>query len=207
MPARTTRDSAKKKPQSAAGGREQIKTFRTAGQFAAWLQKNHGKSSGVWARIAKKGSKLKSMTYAEALDTALCYGWIDALKRAEGESAWLQRFVPRRPKSLWSKINRGRALALIDRGEMKDPGLAEVERAKQDGRWDAAYDSPAAAGVPPELEAALNRNTRARKFFDKLDRINRYAVIWRVQTATAGETRARRVATLVAMLEKGEKLH
>jgi len=147
------------------------------------------------------------MTYPEALEVALCYGWIDALKRPESESAWLQRFVPRRPKSLWSKINREKALALIERGEMKPAGHAEIERAKGDGRWDAAYDSQAKAAVPPELEAALARNPRARAFFDGLDRINRYAIIWRIQTATKPETRQRRLDTLLEMLEKGKTLH
>lgn len=147
------------------------------------------------------------MTYQEGLHVALCYGWIDALKRPEDDSAWLQRFVPRRPKSLWSRINREKALLLIDRGEMKPAGHAEIERAKSDGRWDAAYDSPARAEVPPELERELARRPKAKAFFDQLDRINRYAIIWRVQTATTPETRARRLATLVEMLEKGETLH
>ena len=147
------------------------------------------------------------MTYPEGLDVALCFGWIDALKRPESESAWLQRFVPRRKASLWSKINREKAMGLIERGEMQPPGLAEVERARGDGRWDAAYDSQARATVPAELEAALEKNPRARDFFAGLDRVNRYAVIWRIQTAKKPETRARRVATLVEMLEKGEKLH
>jgi uncharacterized protein YdeI (YjbR/CyaY-like superfamily) len=186
---------------------EPIRTFRTRQDFASWLEKNHGRSSGIWARIAKKGSGLKSMTYLEGLDTALCYGWIDALKRPENESAWLQRFVPRRKASLWSKINREKALRLIERGEMRPPGLAEIERAKGDGRWEAAYDSPARAMVPPELEAELARRPKAKQLFDSLDRINRYAIIWRVQTAKKPETRARRIATLVEMLEKGKKLH
>jgi uncharacterized protein YdeI (YjbR/CyaY-like superfamily) len=186
---------------------EPTKTFRTADDFAAWLEKNHARASGVWARIAKKGSKVKSMTYAEGLDVALCYGWIDALKRPESESAWLQRFVPRRKTSMWSKINRDKALGLIERGKMRPAGLAEIDRAKGDGRWDAAYDSPAKASVPAELEAALESRPKAKSFFDKLDRINRYAIIWRIQTAKKPETRARRLATLVEMLEKGEKLH
>jgi uncharacterized protein YdeI (YjbR/CyaY-like superfamily) len=207
MPRKTPSLKPKRKSARAAAGPERIRTFRSQGDFAAWLEKNHRKSSGVWARIAKKGAKVRSMTYAEGLDVALCYGWIDALKRAHDESAWLQRFVPRRPRSLWSRINREKALALIESGEMKESGLAEVERARQDGRWDAAYDSPARAGVPQELEEALTKNERAREFFDRLDRTNRYAVIWRIQTAATAETRARRVATLVAMLEKGQKLH
>ncbi|HEY1951528.1 MAG TPA: YdeI/OmpD-associated family protein [Gemmatimonadaceae bacterium] len=184
-----------------------MKTFRTAGDFSAWLEKNHARSTGVWARIAKKGSKTKSMSYAEGLDVALCYGWIDALKKPESEAAWLQRFVPRRKASLWSKINREKALALIERGEMRAPGHAEIARARGDGRWDAAYDSPATATVPAELDDELARRPKAREFFDTLDRVNRYAIIWRVQTAKKPETRMRRIALLVDMLEKGEKLH
>jgi len=147
------------------------------------------------------------MTYLEGLNVALCYGWIDALKRPESESAWLQRFVPRRKGSLWSKINREKAVGLIERGEMRPAGLAEVERARSDGRWEAAYDSPSRATVPGELEAALQKNPAAKDFFANLDRVNRYAIIWRIQTAKNPETRARRVETLVRMLEKGEKLH
>jgi uncharacterized protein YdeI (YjbR/CyaY-like superfamily) len=186
---------------------EPTKTFRTADDFAAWLEKNRDRASGVWARIAKKGSKIKSMTYAEGLDVALCYGWIDALKKPESQSAWLQRFVPRRKSSMWSKINRAKALALIECGRMRASGLAEIDRAKSDGRWDAAYDSPAKASVPPELEAALESRPKAKAFFAQLDRVNRYAILWRIQTAKKPETRARRLATLLEMLEKGEKLH
>ena len=123
------------------------------------------------------------MTYPEGLNVALCYGWINALKKPESESAWLQRFVPRRKSSLWSKINREKAMGLIERGEMRPRGLAEVERAKGDGRWDAAYDSQSSATVPAELEAALEKNPRASDFFANLDRVNRYAIIWRIQTA------------------------
>jgi uncharacterized protein YdeI (YjbR/CyaY-like superfamily) len=186
---------------------EPTRTFRTRDDFATWLEKNHHRSSGIWARIARKGGGLKSMTYQEALEVALCYGWIDALKRPEDERAWLQRFVPRRPRSLWSKINREKALGLIERGEMRPAGHAEIERAKQDGRWDAAYDSPSRATVPAELETELARRPKAKRFFDGLDRINRYAIIWRVQTAKTPETRARRMAKLMEMLEKGETLH
>ena len=197
----------KKTSRGGAAASERIRTFRTSRDFAAWLARNHDKSSGIWARIAKKGGKLKSMTYDEALEIALCYGWIDALRRSHDESAYLQRYVPRRPKSLWSKVNREKAIALIERGEMKPPGLAEVERAKRDGRWDVAYDPPARAEVPEELDAALKKNRRAKDFFDTINRTNRYAVIWRLQTAKTPETRARRLAALVAMLEKGEKFH
>jgi len=186
---------------------EAKRTFRTREDFAAWLEKNHRRSTGIWARIARKGGGLKSMTYQEGLEVALCYGWIDALKRPENDAAWLQRFVPRRPKSLWSRINREKALALVERGEMRPAGHAEIERARQDGRWDAAYDSPSRATVPADLETELAKRPKAKAFFDSLDRINRYAITWRIQTAMNPETRARRIDKLVGMLENGETLH
>ena len=205
-PAAPKRVKAKKKKAKPAPA-EPTRTFRTRKEFAAWLEKNHARSTGIWARIARKGGGLKSMTYQEGLEVALCYGWIDALKRPENETAWLQRFVPRRPKSLWSRINREKALALVERGEMRAAGQAEIERAQQDGRWDAAYDSPSRATVPAELETELAKRPRAKKFFESLDRINRYAVTWRIQTATNPVTRARRVEKLVDMLEKGQTIH
>lgn len=186
---------------------EPIRTFSTSKQFAGWLARNHDRATGIWARIARKGSRLRSMTYQEGLEVALCYGWIDALKRPEDDEAWLQRFVPRRKNSVWSKINREKALALIERGEMKSAGHAEIERAKADGRWEAAYDPPARVTVPEDLELELSRRPKAREFFDKLNRINRYAIIWRIQTAKKPETRQRRLGTLVEMLEKGKTLH
>jgi len=199
-----TAKQKKKAPDSALGP---IRGFKTQKDFASWLDKNHDKSSGLWVRIGKKGSGIKSVTYAEALEAALCYGWIDGLKKPESEKAWLQRFVARRPRSLWSKINRDKALALIAAGRMKAAGHAEIERAKKDGRWDAAYDSPSKATVPTDLQQELDRHPSAAAFFNTLDRINRYAIIWRVQTARTAETRQRRVRNLIDMLEKGEKLH
>lgn len=184
-----------------------IRAFKTPQAFADWLEKNHAKADGLWVRLGKKGSGLKSITYAEALEVALCYGWIDALKLPENEKTWLQRFLPRRQKSLWSKINRDKALALIESGRMHAAGHAEIERAKSDGRWEAAYDPPSKATVPPELERELDRNPKAKAFFEKLDRINRFAIIWRVQTATTAENRQNRIQTLVDMLEKGKTIH
>ncbi len=150
---------------------------------------------------------MQSVSYGEALEAALCYGWIDAKKKPESDQAWLQRFTPRRAKSIWSKVNREKAAALIAAGRMQPPGLEQVERARQDGRWSAAYDSPADAAVPADLQAALDRNARAKAFFQTLDRANRYAVLWRIQTAKKTETRARRIRRFVEMLEKREKLH
>jgi uncharacterized protein YdeI (YjbR/CyaY-like superfamily) len=175
--------------------------------WEVWLGAHHTTSGGVWLRLAKKGASIQSLTYAEAIEGALCYGWIDAQKKGESEHAWLQRFTPRRAKSIWSKINREKAAALIKAGRMQAAGLEQVARARQDGRWDAAYDSPAGAEVPDDLAAALKRNARAKAFFGTLDRANRYAILWRVQTAKKAETRAARIRKFVEMLERHEKLH
>jgi uncharacterized protein YdeI (YjbR/CyaY-like superfamily) len=175
--------------------------------FADWLAENHARSPGVWLRLAKKDSGVASITYAEAVESALAWGWIDGQKQRGDEASWLQKFAPRRPKSVWSKINREKALALIAAGQMKPPGLAQVESAQRDGRWEAAYDPPSKAAVPAELEAALAKNARAAAFFATLNAANRYAIVWRVQTAKKAETRARRVEQLVDMLARHEKLH
>lgn len=158
-------------------------------------------------RIAKKGAPAPSATYVEALEEALCYGWIDGQKRRGDQHTWLQRFTPRSKRSLWSKINCERVDALIASGRMQAPGLAEVERAKADGRWKQAYDSHRTIKVPPDLQAALNKNPKAKAFFATISKGNRYAVLWRVQTAKKPETRARRIKTYVAMLAKHQKFH
>jgi uncharacterized protein YdeI (YjbR/CyaY-like superfamily) len=150
---------------------------------------------------------LGSVTYAEALEEALCYGWIDGQKRPESEEAWLQRFVPRSPKSIWSKINREKAKALIANGKMKAAGLAAVEAAKKDGRWEAAYDSPKTSTVPEDFQSALNASKSERKFFESLDGANRYALLFRIQTVKKPETRARKTREFVEMLERGERIH
>lgn len=184
-----------------------IREFKSRKEFATWLEKNHDSSPGLWVRIARKGAGTKSITYSEGVEAALCYGWIDAQKLPESESAWLQRFMPRRPRSIWSKINREKSLALIASGQMKPAGIEEIERARKDGRWDAAYDSPSGATVPADLEKELDRNPKAKAFFKTLSRTNSYAITWRVQTAKKPETRARRIKTFIEMLEKGETLH
>jgi uncharacterized protein YdeI (YjbR/CyaY-like superfamily) len=181
--------------------------FETQREFAAWLSKNHGSASGVLLVLGKSGGKVRSLTYAEAVEVALTWGWIDAKKSARDAHTWLQRFTPRTSKSPWSKINREKATALIEAGKMKAPGLAEVERAKRDGRWKAAYDSPSAAKVPPDLALALEQKPRARKFFDELDAANRYAILHRLMTAKKPETRAERLSRFVTMLSKGETIH
>jgi uncharacterized protein YdeI (YjbR/CyaY-like superfamily) len=184
-----------------------ILLFPRQKDWEVWLRMHHASSSGVWLRLAKKGSAIQSVSYGEALEAALCYGWIDAQKKGESQQAWLQRFTPRRTKSIWSKVNREKAAALIEAGRMQPAGLDQVARAKQDGRWIAAYDSPANAEVPDDLSAALDRNARAKAFFHTLDRANRYAILWRIQTVKKAETRARRIRQFVDMLERHEKVH
>lgn len=184
-----------------------IRLFKTQSAWAAWLEKSHRKSSGLWLRLAKKGSSLRSITYAEALEVALCYGWIDGQKRGESEDAWRQRFLPRSANSIWSKINRDKAGVLIASGRMKVAGLEAIEAAKQAGRWAAAYDSPKGATVPEDFQAALDASVRAREFFQTLDGANRYAVLFRIQTVKKAETRVRKIREFVEMLEKREKIH
>jgi uncharacterized protein YdeI (YjbR/CyaY-like superfamily) len=180
-------------------------TFSDAAEWGAWLAKHHRRSGAVLLRIPKaKGSEL---TYARALDVALAWGWIDSQKRALDSSAWLQRFSRRTASSPWSKINRAHAEALIASGAMKPPGLDEVERARADGRWERAYEGSRTATVPTDLAAALEQSPRARAFFETLDRANRYAILWRVQTAKKPETRARRIEQLVALCAAGKTLH
>src|ERR1700722_11855852 len=181
--------------------------FKSKHDWAAWLEKNHRKSTGLWLRLAKKGSRLRSVTYQEALQVALCYGWIDGQKRPENDETWLQRFVSRSSMSIWSKINREKALALIASGEMKAAGLEAIENAKKNGRWDAAYDSPSKAIVPSDFQAALDANPRAAAFFKTLDGANRYAVLWRIQTVKKAETRERKIVQFIEMLERKEKIH
>jgi uncharacterized protein YdeI (YjbR/CyaY-like superfamily) len=181
--------------------------FKSKQDWAAWLEKNHRKSTGLWLRLAKKNSGLQSVSYKEALDVALCYGWIDGQKRPESEQIWRQRFVSRSSTSIWSKINREKALALIASGEMKAAGLEAIENAKKNGRWDTAYDSPGGATAPDDFQAALDANPRAAEFFQTLDRANRYAVLWRIQTVKKAETRARKIEQFIEMLERGEKIH
>lgn len=181
--------------------------FAAARAFEAWLRKNHASCDGVWLLIAKAGADEPTVTYAHAVEIALCYGWIDGQKKALDDRHWLQRFTPRRARSLWSKANREKAEALIASGRMQPSGMAEVERAQGDGRWHAAYDGPRTAVVPPDLQAALDARPEARDFFAQLNGANRYAVLWRVQTAKRAETRARRIEALVEMLARGEKIH
>lgn len=184
-----------------------IRLFATQAAWARWLEANHRKSAGLWLRLAKKGSGLRSLTYGEALEVALCYGWIDGQKRGESDEAWLQRFLPRSGRSIWSKINRDKANVLIASGRMKAAGLTAVAAAKKAGSWDAAYDSPKAANVPEDFQAALDASSRAREFFQSLDGANRYAVLFRIQTVKKAETRARKIREFIEMLERNERIH
>jgi uncharacterized protein YdeI (YjbR/CyaY-like superfamily) len=183
------------------------RAFKDAKAWDAWLAKNQTATGGIWMRLAKKASGVKSITYPEAVEIALCHGWIDGLKRPESATTWLQRFTPRRPRSIWSEINRKKALALIASGQMKPAGLEEIERARRDGRWDVAYASPKSATMPPDFQKELNRHPKAKAFFKTLSRTNSYAIMWRIQTAKKPETRARRIATFIEMLEKGATIH
>ena len=183
-----------------------IQLFPRQSDWEDWLSA-HGDAPGIWLKIAKKNKGVSSVTYAEALDVALCHGWIDGLKRACDDQYFLQRFTPRRPKSLWSKINIAKVERLLAANRVAAAGLREIDAAKHDGRWQAAYDSASNMEVPPELSAALAKKVKARKFFEQLDRTNRYAFCWRVQTAKTPGTKQARVDKFIAMLERGEKIH
>jgi uncharacterized protein YdeI (YjbR/CyaY-like superfamily) len=176
-------------------------------KWKAWLAKHHAASPGVWLEIAKKGSTVDSVSYADAIAVALCYGWIDGQKAAVDEQRWRQRFTPRTARSKWSKINCQKATELIEQGEMKPAGLREVEAAKADGRWDAAYAGQRTMVVPDDLRAALKRNVRARAFFETIDSANRYAILFRVHDAKKPQTRRARIEKFVAMLAEHRTLH
>ena len=183
-----------------------IKHFKDQKGWEKWLVANAG-GKGIWLQIAKKDSGIASVNYAEALEVALCHGWIDGQKRGHDEQFFLQRFTPRRPRSLWSKINIGHVERLIAAGLMQPGGLREVEAAKADGRWDAAYQGFSGMEVPGELAEALMGNRKAREFFDQLDKTNRYSFCWRVHTAKKPETRLARARKFVEMLARGETIH
>ena len=191
----------------AAAEDREILAFTDQAAWAAWLADHHETSPGVWLKLAKAGSGIASVTYPEALDVALCHGWIDGQKDKLDDQFWLQRFTRRGPRSKWSKINRTKATELIDAGRMAPAGLREVERAKADGRWEAAYDGPRTATVPDDLQAALDANEKAGAFFATLNGANRYAVLYRIQDAKRPETRARRIEQIVAMLTEGKTFH
>lgn len=185
----------------------EILSFRSSSEFRTWLAANHRQSAGIWLRIFKKDSGESSVTYAEALEEALCFGWIDGQKQRHDEVSWRQRFTARRPKSGWSKINTQHAKRLIAAGRMTAAGRAQINAAKKDGRWTAAYDSPSNATFPEDFLAALRRNRKAQAFFESLNKANRYAIAYRLQTAKKPETKQRRMKMILAMLDRGEAFH
>ena len=184
-----------------------IHLFADPGAFETWLEENHDSSAGLWLKVAKKGTGKRSVTYPEALELALCFGWIDSQKRGFDEEYFLQRFTPRRPRGRWSQINREKAETLIAAERMRPAGLAEVEAAEADGRWEAAYGGERTAEVPDDLQRVLDASPAAAEFFAGLDSANRYAVIYRLNDAKKPETRERRLRKFIAMLERGEKIH
>jgi uncharacterized protein YdeI (YjbR/CyaY-like superfamily) len=180
--------------------------FSSVGEWEDWLEANQ-RGPGVWMKVAKKASGIESVTTAEALDVALCFGWIDSRREALDEQYFLQRYTPRQPRGRWSRINREKVERLTAEGRMRASGLAEVDRAKADGRWAAAYDGQRTATVPDDLRRELAARPAAKAFFETLDSQNRYAILYRLDDAKKPETRARRLAKFVAMLEAGETIH
>jgi uncharacterized protein YdeI (YjbR/CyaY-like superfamily) len=192
---------------SRGAARSGFRSFASPRDWARWLAKHHAKSDGVWLRFFKKTADRKALTYAEALDEALCYGWIDGQAKKHDDASWLQKFTPRRSKSIWSKRNRDHVARLVALKKMRSAGLREVEAARADGRWEQAYDSPRNLSVPKDFLQALGKSKKGAAFFATLNRANVYAITWRLQTAKKAETRDRRMAAILAMLEKGEKFH
>jgi len=181
--------------------------FKSATHFRRWLAEHHGKVDGIWLRMFKKDSGKATVTYAEALDQALCFGWIDGQKKAYDKLSFIQRFTPRRAKSSWSKLNTQHVERLTKAGQMMPAGLAAVQAAKADGRWRSAYDSHRTATPPKDFLNALNRNKKAKAFFESLNKANVYAIVYRLQTAKRPETRERRMQTILAMMKRGERFH
>jgi uncharacterized protein YdeI (YjbR/CyaY-like superfamily) len=184
-----------------------ILAFETPDTFEVWLTKNHDKSDGLWLKLFKKSSKRKTITYAEALDVALCYGWIDGQKQSHDEEAWLQKFCPRGAKSVWSKINTGHVERLIKEGRMMPAGLDAVEKAKADGRWSRAYESPSKMTIPEDFLKVLSKNKKAAAFYKGLNKTNLFAIGFRLQTAKKQATREKRMKEIIEKLAKGEKFH
>lgn len=186
---------------------ETVLAFKTAQAWRTWLTKHHAKSAGIWVRIYKKNSGIKTVTYAEALDEALCYGWIDGQKKTYNADSFLQKFTPRRPKSIWSKRNQEHVQRLIRQGRMTAAGKAEIDAAKADGRWEQAYDAPSTMQIPEDFLKALKKDQAAYDFYKTLNKTNTYAIAWRLQTAVRPETRAKRMESLLALMRAGKKLH
>ena len=184
-----------------------ILLFDSLQEWEGWLDAHHTQPQGVWLKLAKKDAPVASVSYAEALDGALCYGWIDGQKKPYDSAFWLQKFTPRRSKSGWSKVNTGKAIRLIEAGKMTPAGLREVDAARQDGRWDAAYESQSNLTIPDDFQVELDRHPQAKEFFGTLNKVNRYAMCYRIATAKKPETRQARIDKFIAMLTNGEKIH
>lgn len=184
-----------------------VLSFDAPAAWRAWLDRHHADSNGIWLRLYKKGSGRPTVTYAEALDEALCYGWIDAVKNKYDDESWLQKFTPRKRRSIWSKVNREHVARLIEVGKMQPAGLAAIEEAKRNGQWDAAYDSPAQASVPEDFQAVLDANPEAKAFFEGLNKTNRYAFLHRIMTAKMPGTRVKRIEWALDKLSRQEKLY
>jgi uncharacterized protein YdeI (YjbR/CyaY-like superfamily) len=182
-------------------------SFATQKDFLAWLKKHYTKTEGIWLRFFKKGSGIPSIDHAQALDAALCFGWIDGQAKPYDEKSWLQKFTPRRAKSLWSKRNIEHAERLISEKKMRAPGLKEIERAKADGRWIAAYDAFSKASIPEDFLKMLSKNKKALAFFKTLNKTNQYSITWRLQTAVKPETREKRMKAILEMMKEGKKFH
>ncbi|MCB9235812.1 MAG: YdeI/OmpD-associated family protein [Bacteroidia bacterium] len=180
--------------------------FKTPASFETWLEKNHTQTSGFWLKIFKKGSGQETITYAEALDVALCYGWIDGQKQSYDDQAWLQKFSPRRAKSIWSKVNIGHVERLIGAGRMKTAGFAEIERAKADGRWEKAYEPSSKMTIPDDFLQELSKNQEAETFFKTLNKTNLFMIGFKLQSAKKPETRSKRMREIIDKLARGEKL-
>ena len=185
----------------------QVMSFETQHDWEAWLKEHHTDTKGIWLKLAKKAAGTPSVSYAEALDSALCYGWIDGQKASFDDKYWLQKFTPRGARSIWSKVNCDKATALIADGRMQPAGLRQVELARSDGRWEAAYESQSKITIPDDFQRELDKNPRAKEFFSTLDSANRYAVLFRIQTAKKPETRSARIQKFIEMLSQHQKLH
>jgi len=182
-------------------------SFATRQDWEAWLKERQDEASGLWLKIAKKGTGIPSLSYAEALEVALCYGWIDGQKASFDDQYWLQKFTPRGPKSIWSKVNCDKVTALLAEGRMQPAGIRQMERAQADGRWEAAYESQSKITIPADFQSELDKNQQAQEFFQTLNSVNRYAILFRIQTAKRPETRSARIQKFIAMLAQQQKIY
>jgi uncharacterized protein YdeI (YjbR/CyaY-like superfamily) len=185
----------------------EVMSFETQQNWETWLKEHHTDTKGIWLKIAKKEARTPSVSYSEALESAICYGWIDGQKASFDDRYWLQKFTPRTARSIWSKVNCDKATALITEGRMQPAGLRQVERAKSDGRWDKAYDSQSKITIPDDFQRELDNNPKAREFFKTLNSVNRYAILFRIQTAKKPETRSARIQKFIEMLSQHQRIY